>query len=533
VDDFQSFNLFKEHILAAPQEEILENFYVALGAVSLSSLVEEQARFGGVAVDQTLGVKLHKVILERARLFLHDQPADSIQHGTRWLEHSFSVQVVNSISLTRSLKGRRVSHTQKRNAIVARLSSNYGLCIGPGKYDLYEISQSLVHLILKRPKLHSTLTLEMLLKTDLLELRARGYNVERILRQKAQEARMAEDKRQKQLEEERRELQEREAAWAEAQAQRAREQRPESKSESKSQPQSIMPGVFPESPNGKSAVEDTHVTPSEPIMPERASRGLFANLSKRFGLDNKQSNSSTAGEQSRSLLPESSTPPPPPPYSTNDPQKPRPEQTVNANSPHRLHQELLSAVQACRAHGSSDVYSRPETNQIQESKSYCDERPSHDLEFVATLPSGVNVLFVKSITERSSFLANNRAGFILFASIILDCGSIFSMRADSLSIFYDPGGKTIAFNRAGSIFCNYFYFQQLHQQSLLQSASPDRTDAIVYWWVILCHELAHNLVGDHSSAHSYYTESFVAQYFPKVAAKLATLQPIPATPVVA
>jgi len=526
VDDFQSFNLFKEHILAAPQEEALENFYVALGAVPLSSLVEEQARIGGVAVDQTSGVKLHKVILERARLFLHDQPADSIKHGTRWLEQSFSVQVVNSISLTRSLKGRWVSHTQKRKAIVARMSSNLGLCICPGKYDLYEISQSLVHLILKRPKLHSTLTLEMLLKTDLLELRARGYNVERILRRKAQEAQMAEDKRQKQLEEERREVREKEAAWAEAQAQRAKEERPESRS------QSLMPGVFPESPNGKNTVDESHVTPSEPIMPERAPRGLFANLSKRFGLEGKQSNS-TAGEQSRSLLPESSTPPPPPPYSTNDLQKPRPEQTVNANSPHRLHQELLSAVQACRAHGSSDVYSRPETNQIQESKSYCDERPSHDLEFVATLPSGINVLFVKSIVERTSFLANNQAGLNLFASIILDCGSIFSMRADSLSIFHDPGGKTIAFNRAGSIFCNYFYFQQLHEQSLLQSASPDRTDAIVYWWVILCHELAHNLVGDHSSAHSYYTESFVAQYFPKVAAKLATLRPTPATPVAA
>jgi hypothetical protein len=35
--------------------------------------------------------------------------------------------------------------------------------------------------------------------------------------------------------------------------------------------------------------------------------------------------------------------------------------------------------------------------------------------------------------------------------------------------------------------------------------------------------LAHNLVEDHSSAHSYYTEGFVAQYFPRVAAKLATL----------
>jgi hypothetical protein len=145
------------------------------------------------------------------------------------------------------------------------------------------------------------------------------------------------------------------------------------------------------------------------------------------------------------------------------------------------------------------------------------------LEFVASLPSGVNVLFVRTITDRSAFLAANRAGINIFASIILDCGSIFAMRADSLSIFYDPGGKTIAFNRAGSIFCNYFYFQQLHEQPLLRGPNPDRTDAIVYWWVILCHELAHNLVGDHSSAHSYYTESFVAQYFPKVASKLASL----------
>ena len=518
VDDFQSFNLFKEHILAAPQEETLENFYVALGAVPLSGLVEEQARFGGIAADQKLGVKLHKIILERARLFLHDQPADSIQHGTRWLEHSFNVQVVNSISLTRSLKGRRVSHTQKRNAIVARLASNWGLCIYPGKYDLYEISQSLVHLILKRPKLHSTLTLEMLLKTDLLELRARGYNVERILRQKAHEARMAEDKRQKQLEEERRDLEEKEARWAETQAQRAKEEKPEPQS------QTAMPGVFPESPNNKSSAGETSVAPSEPIIPDRAPRGLFANLTKRFGLDNRSGSTSGTGEQSQSLLPESSTPPPPP-YSPNDPQQPRPEQPVSVSSPHRLQQELLSAVQACRAHGSSDVYSRPETNQISESKSYCDERPSHDLEFVATLPSGVNVLFVRSITERTAFLASNRAGINIFASVLLDCGAIFSMRADSLSIFYDQGGKTIAFNRAGSIFCNYYYFQQLQEQSLLQSASPDRTDAIVYWWVILCHELAHNLVGDHSSAHSYYTEGFVAQYFPKVATKLATLQP--------
>lgn len=531
VDDFQSFNLFKEHIFAAPQEEALEDFYAALGAIPLSGLVEEQSRIGNITSDQTAAYKLEKLILERARLFLHDQPADYILHGARWLEQSFKVHVVTSISLTRSLKGRRVSQTQKKNAIVAQLASGVSMCICPDRYDLYEISQSLVQLILKRPKLHSTLTLEMLLKTDLLELRARGYNVERILRQKAQEARIAEDKRQKQVEEERRVLQEREAAWAAGQAQRESQRADEERAEA--QVQNAMPGVFPESPESNKSLseEAPAVPPQKP--PVRPSGSMFVNLSKRFGLNGKKTSSNSGTEeQSRSLLPESSTPPPPP-YSPNDPQsqQKRPEQSVNANSPHRLNSELLSAVQACRPHGSSDVYSRPETNEIQESKSYCDERPSHDLEFVATLPSsGVNVLFTKAVTERSAFLSKNRVGFNLFASILLDCGTIFSMRADSLTIFYDPGGKTIAFNRAGSIFCNYFYFQSLQEQELLKSASPNRADAIVYWWVILCHELAHNLVGDHSSAHSYYTEGFVAQYFPKVAVKLASLQvpaPVP------
>jgi hypothetical protein len=529
VDDFQSFNLFKQHIFAAPQEEALEDFYTALGAIPLSGLVEEQMRVGHLTPDQASSRRLHKLILERTRLFFHDQPSDSILHDTRWLEHSFKVQTVTAISLTRSLRGRRVSHTQKRNAIVDRTISGWAMSIRPGQYDLYEVSQSLVHLILKRPKLHSTLTLEMLLKTDLLELRARGYNVERILRQKAQEARVAEDKRQKQVEEERRLLQEREASWAASQAQRAEEERVEAQAQ-----ENAMPGVFPESPNSKAVSTEAHAPPPPEPMPERPSRGLFANLSKRFGLDNTKSGSNSgSAEQSRSLLPESSTPPPPP-YSPNDPQSQnkRPEPTVSSDSPHRLNSELLSAVQACRPHGSSDVYSRPETNQIQESKSYCDERPSHDLEFVATLPkSGVNVLFTKSVADRATFLANNSAGFNLFASILLDCGSIFSMRADSLSIFYDPGGKTIAFNRAGSIFCNYFYFRTLHEKEILQGTTPDRTDAIVYWWVILCHELAHNLVGDHSSAHSYYTEGFVAQYFPKVAVKIASLQaPAPVEP---
>ncbi|RMJ26855.1 HATPase_c domain protein [Aspergillus sp. HF37] len=512
VDDFQSFNLFKEHVLAAPQEEGLENFYLALGATPLSSLVEERAQWGSVAADQRSAGKLQKLIGERSRLFLYDQSPDSIQHDSRWLEKHLNTQVVNSISLTRSLRGRRISHTQKRSAIITQQSRSWTLWICPGKYDLYEISQALVHLILARPKLHSTLTLEMLLKTDLLELKARGYNVERILKQKAHEARMTEDRRQKQLEEERAQLQQRQAAWEEARAQQGERE----------QKQAVMPGDFPDSPESKKTAPDEHHGRPE-AEHGGGPRGLFANLTKRLGFEGGRSNLNLLNDnQSQAPPPQpSGHGTPPPPYSPEDPKKPGPGKPAGFNPPHKLQSELLSAVQACRPHGSSSLYSRPQTDQVSETKSYCDEKPSHDLEFAATLPSGINVFFPKAMGDRSAFLAQNKGGISLFASTLVDCASIFALRVDSMSMFYEPGEKTIAFNRAGSIFCNYFYFQHLHEKTVLLSPSEDRTEALVYWWVILCHELAHNLVGDHSSAHSYYSEGFVAQYFPRIAKRLA------------
>ncbi|PYH48264.1 histidine kinase-like ATPase domain-containing protein [Aspergillus saccharolyticus JOP 1030-1] len=520
VDDFQSFNLFKEHVLAAPQEELLENFYLSLGAVSLSGLVEERAHWGAVAADQSPAAKLQKLINERARLFLHDQPAESIRHDVRWLEKYLQVQVVQSLSLTRSLKGRRISHTQKRSAIITQQPSRaWKLWICPGRYDLYEISQALVHLILARPKLHSTLTLEMLLKTDLLELKTRGYNVERILKQKAQEARVAEDRRKKQVEEERQRLHEREAAWAQEQAHA--QNQAQTQSHTAEDDRQLMPGDFPDSPTSRNSTRDMQV---ESQAHDQKPRGFLANLTKRFGLEGNRSPwTALNGESSKTPASEpSGNATPPPPYSVQDPQeKSPPEAPVAVNSPHRLQSELLSAVQACRPHGSSSVYTRPQTNQVTETRSYCDEKPSHDLEFVATLPCGIHVLFVKTLPDRSAFLAKNSLGINVFASLLIDCADIFSLRFDIISVFYDPG-KTIAFNRAGSIFCNYFFFQQLHEKQVLRNSDDARSEALIYWWVILCHELAHNLVEDHSSAHSFYTEGFVAQYFPKVATKLVT-----------
>ncbi|EED19324.1 HATPase_c domain protein, putative [Talaromyces stipitatus ATCC 10500] len=529
VDDYQSYTLFREHILAAPQEEKLEKFYAALGTPALSTLVEERAHWGAKSSDQTSAVKLQKIINERTRLFLHEHSSESIKHDTKWLEKHLSIVVVHSISLRRSLKNTGATHSQKRHAIITSQGSDRALWISPGKYDFYEISQALVHILLARPKLHSILTLEMLLKTDLYELRARGYNVERILQKKQQEARMAEDLRQKELEEERRLVHEREAERLKLQAQRQLE-------ESDSQQQHhTMPGVFPDSPSHQRLGEKEHTGINDQDFNPG---GFFSNLSKRFGLDdNKRAqNPFQSLFQNRSLqeggIPGSSSEVSlPPPYSETDPRAPNRGSSANPNeprsvtSPNQLHNNLLSAISACRPHGASGVYSRPDTNQVTETKSYCDERPSHDLEYVATLPSRLHFLSAKSVAGKSAFLSENSAGINAFAKILVECASIFSVRLESISIFYDPAGKTIAFNRAGSLFCNYLFFKQLHQTRLSQDPIGGRADALVYWWVILCHELAHNLVEDHSSDHSFYTEGFVTQYFSKVAEKLLTDSP--------
>jgi hypothetical protein len=464
VDDYVGFNLFKEKILAAPQEELLENMYTMLGTPSLSRLIEEEARCGNLGRDQTAARALEKRIFERSRVFLHDVPRDMIRLDATGLEKQLTVQVVASLSLCRSLRGHNLSHVEKRSAVVTRKHGRSTLHITAGKIDFYQVSQALVQLMLSRAKLNSAVTLEMILKSDLLELQSRGYNVRRILKQKAAQARIAETKQKEQLEAERK--------------QREEERQNQIVNQDLLQP---MPGVFPESPV------------SDHFPDSKAQRGssIFSDIGERFGrLGLSDFMHRRQRSRSRGSLDG------PPPYSPADPNNP------GVTSPDNLRSNLAAAVKSCRPYGSSSLFNRGENNQVAETKTYCDERPSQDLVHTGKSTAGIKIFLSKNGPDRTKFLDSHGSGINAFASILVDCANIFSIRPDTISIFDDPTSKTIAFNSQGSIFCNYLYFDQLHSASMLQG---HRADTLIYWWVIFCHELAHNLVADHSSRHSYYT----------------------------
>jgi hypothetical protein len=526
VDDFHTYRMFQTNLLAAPQEETLEDLYAALETPYLSKLLEEDQRMGNQLRDQAFAQKLQKLISERCRLFLHDHSADTIRHDGKWLEQNLTVKGTEFLQVTRRLKGYRMQFVETRTAALHRESKRDATLYVTGRFDLYEVSRAIMSLLLKRPRQQDFLALEMIMQSDLRRLKIKGYNVDRILRTKAEESRIAETERQKRDEEQRK------IAEANAQAQAPATKQPDSKSsaETKSitdgmgqlqlengktpEKQPSMPGSFSDSPEQQ---------PTRPDIWNQNPSTLFNNISRSLGFKNatpppqpqhqhqQVSKMLTDGHDEGGSSSEF-----PPAYT----QKPRPSPSAPApgdgkvSSPEDLQQNLQSAIKASRSYTANSLFSRPETNEIKESPSYCDSRPGHDLTFVRDLDQGMKFFLSRHTADSRTFFTDHQGAIASFNALLVNCANIFDLPVSTVNIFADQQGSTIAFNRNGSIFCNLRYFEQLHRGGM---DSPDGSmEAMAYWWITLCHELAHNLVGDHGPQHSYYSESFAHQYFPRM-----------------
>ena len=504
VDEVLTYRAFYDKLRAAPQEDVIERFYAALGTPYISSLIENYLRAGSRLRDQDPAMKLRNLLLERTRLLLHEQSSETILHNTRWLEKNLLVEVVQSLSVEKTLRGYNLKVSMKKTAALQKESRGWVLHVTP-KYDLFDVSRELLSIIFRKPRQNDYMALEMILSTDLRKLKARGFNTDRILRQKAMEARMAEEERQKQVEQEQQRLKEQERAWVE----QTSEKQPSGGRKSLN-PADSMPGAF----GSDSPDSSTSLTPA-PINASK-NKGFFSNLSRTFGLDDTK-----ASKQLQTLLGNHPQPAAelnprqiedtPPPYTQTDSQQ-KPKTITGSNNPeavtapHATHQNLINAIDASRSHDNSNLFSAPQTNEIKEQASYCDATPGQDISFFASSAPGIKIFLANTLADRSGFLSANVEGLNAFAILLLDCGSVFGLRPQSLHIFYDERGGTIAFNRQGSLFCNYRFFVQLHLRSFVQAAAPEgKREAMVYWWVVLCHELAHNLVETHSADHSYYT----------------------------
>ncbi|RYP25885.1 hypothetical protein DL768_011649 [Monosporascus sp. mg162] len=520
LDDYISYRLFKDHLMCAPEEDLLESFYIALGSPTLANTVQEDLKIGSHSSKQEGAVWLRKHVLERSKLFIHEyarHSRDAIKHDAKWLEKNLGVEAVRTVSLRRSLRGHGQSHVEKRSAASAKTHSGWVLYVASesARPDMYQVGQAVCQLILNRPSQQAYFFFEPFLKLNLLDLRARGYNVDRILRAKAAEARIAEEERRKALDAEQARVREREQEFRQqsqvaATAVAAREHN--------RTPPPRMPGGF-ESP------DDTKSPPRLPdLAPSRRPKSLFSGFSKRFGFDT----SDGADEQSRKSIDRAPEPVKLPPAESSSSKSKSDKDDGRVTNPAVIHQNLLNAIQSTRSHDSSQLFAPPTTQDVIEQAEYCDENAGHDLEFVADASNGMRFFVSRTDgIDTAQFLAANHRAINAFAALVRDVGDIYSVKATALHIFYNTSGGTVAFNREGSLFCNLRFFLQLHAQHVLASGSGSgekRAEATVWWWVVLAHELAHNIVKPHNSQHSFYTESFVQQYFQKMMMKVKLIE---------
>ena len=203
---------------------------------------------------------------------------------------------------------------------------------------------------------------------------------------------------------------------------------------------------------------------------------------------------------------------------------------VDANTQGALNRMLENSVNATARVQQRDIDS-PETKltsipQELDRGETCEIIPGHSLKPFpgprgnGRTHNGIVVFSSKTIPSSEIFLAENEASLRLFADVLESlCVGVFGLKLSSVAIYHDPAGNTIAFNSNRALHCNFRFFHALH---FLQN-KHQTSECYSYWFVTLCHELAHNFVSVHGQEHGFYTEAFSTKYFPKLLAVARSL----------
>lgn len=199
-----------------------------------------------------------------------------------------------------------------------------------------------------------------------------------------------------------------------------------------------------------------------------------------------------------------------PPQTPQVPRLPPSEGTITPNYMSNIRQNLKRGIHSCKVFSGQDIYSPPQLNNVKESHSYCDATPQQNL-VSAGQAMGMQ-FFVHRDVDPDDVRKQYGAAMGRFSSIISVLAQVFGLKPSAIHIFYDTNGGTVAFNRSGSIFLNLRYYLALHDSEDTSAFAAKRKEGLIYWFMTLCHELAHNFVSEHSSEHEFYMSSFAEVY---------------------
>lgn len=296
-------------------------------------------------------------------------------------------------------------------------------------------------------------------------------NVERILRRKEYEARIAQ---QQELERE------------QEQQQRLAEQ-------AKSAPVKSAP----------EQVEDNEVGPPGTRTPEKAHNmpGAFGSPDTMELADNNRQPEKNVFNNWAKKLGFKNTPNPP--GTTDGPQISKDLQATKSN--------IANAIKECRPTNKQAINTQHHQDPTELDKGgYCNGEQWENLYKAFTLPySGrhIDIYFGKHQSETPKDLQPVLNSFL---PLIFGLTSIFGVNPAAVNVFLDNKSNTVAFNLSGSLFFNLAWFMGLHAGGY--ATVEGRLRALDSWFFTYCHELAHNLVADHNARHNWYQQQIAIEY---------------------
>ncbi|KAF9435865.1 hypothetical protein BGZ76_005362 [Entomortierella beljakovae] len=552
--------------LSAPMEAILESLYETLGSTWISKQVKENYKPQGALTVTRRSENLQELVIERAPLLLSDHPPNRLNFDLDWMTTKLKVRQVSEIQLRREFIPTRAIHTESTTACIVQDQSRayYLLVTAKGDMDYFDIADALAKLLLKKKKLNDSIWWSNLLFTSLLNLKRKGFQVDRILNaKKAEKARIEA------------------AAKADAAAQATADKLgPKQSTEFLAQLKEMFPDCdpaylmdalsrethdhvnrvsmklldsgYPRINSGKGSNTPAPVPGSFPTQDSKvptistqtqaspdlnsgspSTGGSFFSrlrslrdtvIGKPITSDqNIATGIEASGSGSQLDIKKGQTPTP-----TNNVIK-----GFAPNYQQNLQQSLKAAVSNCRSHGRDDIRSEPTATQISEvlTSSYCDAKPGHKLNFFGR--TGELEFYLDKECDADEIMTkDNLKSIARFVQILMILArDVFGLSPDTMHVYYDPDGQAIAFNRGGSLFFNWRYYVALGhddgagqaKRQLQGKSVTAREEAIIYWFFTMAHELAHNFVGDHNSKHEFYFSSFCEQYLPSLMTAMTTM----------
>ncbi|KAG8964408.1 hypothetical protein FRC03_001809 [Tulasnella sp. 419] len=465
VDDSIAYSLFSGSIYAAPEEDILEAFYQKLGSPRITSLVKEEYQPLEIEeCESKSAAETRNLIIERFPLLLHNRNTRASVKPV-WLsqDNNFTVRNCQKIELKRTLTilGESISKTQEVSATVIFTgtgeTSRARLYLSEDdQLDMFEVANSMCKFLLKNPHPQDSLLFMTILSTDLQALGRRGYPVHRILHQHKVESEHRAARR--------------------AEGAKGRRQLVEASPSSGATPARVTPynspKIRPSSGSGLSGLL-------------KSIKNQIDKVSIRF--------------TDRRLVAMSQT---------------LPENIDGGVTPwSNIEHNIQMAIDDCHPESEHLLEIRQRMTMVNESLEggYCDisgcDKNFHAMSGVI---SGYQIFIAHDVPSPHDILQQKQAAIQRFASFVMDpLRSLFQLMPASLHIFYDQRGDLIAFNRKGSLFLNLRFYEGWHDMDVSEGRSEK---ALISWYFILAHEIAHNLVQLHNAKHELYFSAICEKY---------------------